>query len=649
MNAAPVLVPKPNIQVADFRKTAATENAPDLTGPQPAKPPVMFPEPALQPVKIQSPGTAEPPQVVYPTHAACRAQLMELSTGTEIGPDGEMHRRNPRQVSMDMFNATLLHLKARGKFFRIPSGPHYLDEAANELIRVPSPEFKRLMLCLDYLAKDGYTTSVSESILDCAALAQPRPYHRVAYMGEDALYIRSGENQMIRVKADAIDEVSIGCDDVILIAPDLAAWPPLKELEPLMDEMRGQVGKACTQLLPELPLSRLLTTRWATDTILSPEQAHQAFITRFLFTYAASRYSLWPITLFVGDQNSGKSTPMELMLVVFRDDPQAETKSLPPREDGLIAALTNSAICCFDNLDGARLDDPQRSTICDSICLLSTGAEVPWRKLRSDMEILNFKIKNHGFFSARTDPFAHRSDVHRRTMMFTMERPDPATTVTKDELRGAIHLARPRILAETLLRCQNLVRAHQQYGDKKYRCVSEMADYEVFTYRCAEYEGTLPATQELWEVSAKQYLEAITEHNFLILAVRIWLGRKGNVGREVSPLTLFGELREIFADTKNFPYRNPGQFGMHIKKNLSALGMLGFDKPATKSNHNYVFKPSPEEQKLCRQQYLDFMATSPAMQRLTHGGSRDAGDRDPMFDANMVDITADDPINRYHN
>ena len=48
-------------------------------------------------------------------------------------------------------------------------------------------------------------------------MAQPRPYHRVAYFGKDAIYIRSGENQMIRVKADAIDEVAIGTDDVILI------------------------------------------------------------------------------------------------------------------------------------------------------------------------------------------------------------------------------------------------------------------------------------------------------------------------------------------------------------------------------------------------------------------------------------------------
>jgi hypothetical protein len=243
------------------------------------------------------------------------------------------------------------------------------------------------------------------------------------------------------------------------------------------------------------------------------------------------------------------------MLVVFKNDAAAKTKSLPGKEDGLIAALTNSAVCCFDNIDGARLEDPQRSTISDTICHLSTGAEVPWRKLFSDMEVLDFKIQNHGFFTARVDPFSSRIDVHRRTITLTMEPPVIPGEVpegkegpTKDHYTAWTHEARPRILAEILLRCQNMVRAHQQYGTKQYRSRTEMADYEIFTYRCAEYEGTLPETQALWEVSRKLYLEAITDHNFLVLALRTWLGKTGvpNPNREARHKLCSESLRACF-------------------------------------------------------------------------------------------------------
>jgi hypothetical protein len=336
------------------------------------------------------------------------------------------------------------------------------------------------------------------------------------------------------------------------------------------------------------------------------------------------------------------------MLVVFKNDAAAKTKSLPGKEDGLIAALTNSAVCCFDNIDGARLEDPQRSTISDTICHLSTGAEVPWRKLFSDMEVLDFKIQNHGFFTARVDPFSSRIDVHRRTITLTMEPPVIPGEVpegkegpTKDHYTAWTHEARPRILAEILLRCQNMVRAHQQYGTKQYRSRTEMADYEIFTYRCAEYEGTLPETQALWEVSRKLYLEAITDHNFLVLALRTWLGKTGvpNPNREVSPQTLFGELESMFSETKSFPYRNPAQFGKHIGTNLPALRVLGFAKVPTRSGHNYVFRPSESELERCQQTYRDFHAVD--MLRVASMLRPQGGDR-------YMDIS-DDRTNRHPN
>jgi hypothetical protein len=195
---------------------------------------------------------------------------MWLSLGKEkVG--GKWENKNPRQVAVDMRLATLQHMVARGEFFRVGSGSYYLDKTASCIMPVSltSPGLRKLLWRLGYVPKTGFTAAILESIVDHAALAPKRPYHRVAYMGKDALYIRASDNTMLRIKADKITEVPLGTDDVILIANDLASWPSLEELKPLIEEMRSRIGKTCTQIRPDLPLSHHLTTRWSTDSPLS--------------------------------------------------------------------------------------------------------------------------------------------------------------------------------------------------------------------------------------------------------------------------------------------------------------------------------------------------------------------------------------------
>jgi hypothetical protein len=271
------------IQVSEFR-TPAPITSP--TGPQPGIP-------ATPPFPVTSPPSTAIAAVPYPTNEDCKAHLMWLSLGKEkVG--GKWENKNPRQVAVDMRLATLQHMVARGEFFRVGSGSYYLDKTASCIMPVSltSPGLRKLLWRLGYVPKTGFTAAILESIVDHAALAPKRPYHRVAYMGKDALYIRASDNTMLRIKADKITEVPLGTDDVILIANDLASWPSLEELKPLIEEMRSRIGKTCTQIRPDLPLSHHLTTRWSTDSPLSPEQAHQLFIARFMFIFAAARYSL---------------------------------------------------------------------------------------------------------------------------------------------------------------------------------------------------------------------------------------------------------------------------------------------------------------------------------------------------------------------
>jgi hypothetical protein len=183
------------------------------------------------------PGTIARPNslaVKYPDDR-CSAALMYCARGVEEGSDGKEHPRNPREVDKEMRTTTMQHLLNRGEFYRVGFGSFYLDRADNRLIPISkdSPELKHLLWCLGYLPKRGHTPAIRESVIDVAARAPMRPYHRIAYFGPDAIYLRASDNQMFRIGADGIKTVPFETDDVILIASDMAPLPRADHRRPV--------------------------------------------------------------------------------------------------------------------------------------------------------------------------------------------------------------------------------------------------------------------------------------------------------------------------------------------------------------------------------------------------------------------------------
>jgi hypothetical protein len=579
-------------------------------------------------------GVEEPDESesAIPTVPETRRSLDEISAGIEW-QGGKPRKRNARLVEQDVWRVTLRHFQKRGEFLRIPQ-PRYLDHIEHRLIdcSADSAGLWRLLRGLGFVPRRGFGPMVVQALADYAMMSPIRQCQHLASMDTDAAYIRAGDSDMFRVTAESIDKVPIGENGVVLAAGDVASWPGLDELQPEFEALRPLIGDTCTGNRPDLPLCRHLTARWSEDGILNPEQASQMFISRLMFMFAASRYSLWPLLLHTGDQNSGKSTPFELFLSLLRNKP-ADGKMLPGTEGDLVASLTNSTIAVYDNVDGAGLEKPNRSFYSDYFCLASTGGDVDLRKLFHTNELVSFPLHCHEFFTVRVNPFG-RSDVMRRTIVLEMAAPVQGTPVEKDHLKRQILSARTAILAEILLRVQNILRAHQAYGDKAYQYQSEMAEYEAFTLRCAEYEGSLPQTRMLWAAYMRQYRQSITASNPLVFAIRLWLG-KGNANRQVSPTTLFAELQTIFEETgQKFIYKSPSGFGKQVASNLRALQTLGLELIPTRGNQEYVFRTPAVQLDLCRRVYNDL--TTAARLRPDRPSARHAG-----FDLEAEDPTPD--------
>ena len=79
----------------------------------------------------------------------------------------------------------------------------------------------------------------------------------------------------------------------------------------------------------------------------------------------------------------------------------------------------------------------------------------------------------------------------------------------------------------------------------------------------------------------------------MVFGLRLWLGIKGNAGRQISPSALFAELQTGYRETyQQFSYKSPSQIGTQVSKNLPSLRAIGFDTVPTRNNQDYIFRPS---------------------------------------------------------
>jgi hypothetical protein len=551
---------------------------------------------------------ATAPEVAAKPSYSKYSALAETLNTIRTGVSAKGKKRPKHLINQDVLDLIAEQFFSRGEMFRAPY-PYYLDRGLNCLMRLDNkdPNLMRILRALRLHDSEDHTKLVLAYLENSGRSSPERELQRFSVMTGQAIYLNIGRNMMLKISVDRMEELPIGTDGIILIAPDLGPWPPMAELLPLMDAMRPAVGNACTRLLPSLPLSRLLTTRWSTESPISPAQAHSLFLGRLMFMAAASLYSLWPLVLITGEQGTGKSTPLELVLTFLRGV-KSLAQTLPAKEDSLVASVTNRSLVVYDNIDGARLSDPIRSTYNDLICHLSTGADVDMRILFTTNDNITFRVRNHAGFTARVNPF-DRSDVMRRCLPLETEAAAAdGSTQSKDALFAAVLAERPAMLAEFALRAQNILKAHAAYGDKAYKCQTEMSDYEVFTYRCAEFEGTLKQNQQMWTACMVKYREAITSSNPMTFAVRLWLGLRGNAGREMSPTGLFAEMRNVHEEVgQKFLYTAPNAFGMALQKQASSLKILGYTSHRTATSRIYKFTPDPAELERCRVQYKELL------------------------------------------
>jgi energy-coupling factor transporter ATP-binding protein EcfA2 len=431
-----------------------------------------------------------------------------------------------------------------------------------------------------------------------------RKVHHISYMSPDAVYLWSAPHRMLKITTSAIEEVGVGTDGVLLQAEHIAPFPSLDELKPRIEALRPRLGDAVTKLNPGTPLSAVYTTRWSSESHLLPEQARQMVFTRFLFVPAASRYTLWPLVLITGPEDSGKSTLLEIGIAFFTGKhEEIVVDTLPSKIDSFYASVTNSSYLHYDNID-----DPKHTVLTSEynnlICQLATGAKLPIRVLHRDNEKRDYPVKVHASFTAGACPF-ERSAVMRRCLHFEVT--NTGKEIDKMKILNTVLDNRADLLAEYLLRTQNMLRAHIANAEKEYELISGMAEYERFTLICADYEGALAEMQAIWQAYASMYRETISNPNQLVYALRLWLGQDlARAGKQYPAETLYFAVQRLYQSLgQKFGYETVGTFGRAIAKQLNSLSVIGIRKKRAKRGILYTFEPSAKELSICCSAYED--------------------------------------------
>lgn len=339
------------------------------------------------PQASKRPHEQEPLPVV--SHAEMADMVMAVLR--PLDEAGKPVRVHPHLLGIQLWTLVLHHFTARGEFFRTGGAPYYLDRVDRALISLEgsSPELGGILRQLGLLNGRQTTKVVVANLIDYAATSPERPLYRLPYMAEDysAVYLNAGGTRMYKVTANAISECTMGEDSVVLLASDIAPWPPDEDLRREIERLRPVLGHACANPVPSAP-SSLLTTRWSCSTALAPGQAQWFYLNHYFFRCVDSGYSLKPILLLFGEQGSGKSTAVEVQLAV-RAGRKVEPQALPEKKD-IVAAASTRSLLAWDNVDG--IDD---SALSDTLCLIATGGDVDMREYYTTAQLRTVPMRNH--------------------------------------------------------------------------------------------------------------------------------------------------------------------------------------------------------------------------------------------------------------
>jgi hypothetical protein len=425
-------------------------------------------------------------------------------------------------------------------------------------------------------------------------------------MKGDAIYVNDGRGGMFKLTPEEMSEVPNGTDGVLMLAPEVKPWPTIVGNEARINAIAKQIGYKGGRIA-DSALCRHFTGKFEEGS-LTTSQYQQLLLLRYLSLFVGNTIALRPILMSMGEQGSGKSTLWEKFMWLLEGE-EYESGALPSNLRSFIAAITNSQVQVFDNIDGMNFSNPksEASSYIDLMCKASTGGQIPIAQLYETNVSRTYSLRCDLFFTARVNPFpSHRSDLARRMLFFPVRKPETDEYVTVEQMKADLHADAEEMKLETLVRLHYILKAIVA-NREAYAPLSEMHSYENWTRRIAVFEGWGEEMVAIWQGCKTTYQERVTEDSPLIDAVRRWIGSdpEKNAGRWTRASEIYKELSEKYYRQVTDAWRSSAVFGKRIKENFSALRLLGIEKKVLDGVTMYRFDCSPTQVEQCTTSYED--------------------------------------------
>ena len=393
------------------------------------------------------------------------------------------------------------------------------------------------------------------------------------------LYVSNHANQVYRLDGEKIELCDNGIDSVFFKSdPVLTPYAFDRQLK-VINYFEGEGPSDISGLaIPKRPtglsmsrffeeaslLNEYLVDRASfikeKDNIVSSAEQKLLLVIFFYSLFFESILQEKPIACFIGKKESGKSfIATSIGKILFGE--RYESCHFPENTDDLKTALGRNYYLVFDNLDQYISDD--KSNI---LCVAATGGTVTKRKLYTDSD--EARYTPHCFLAVTSRaPKFKRDDLVSRLLLFNTQK--IGKPKSRSSLFGTLLATRDAIMTEVLTNLNTVVKILRRYKDFEPRCISRIADWEVFGRKVCGFPARFTFRLVLQMMNEKKDKLAVEDDYLYLILTRI-VYEKGLDLKEYSPSelysTLFDEAKNMKLSLQDFQrkYKNSRSVGQRL-------------------------------------------------------------------------------------
>lgn len=312
-------------------------------------------------------------------------------------------KKKAAEIQEEVFSFILSVLSALGKFY-VDDRQHtyWFSSREKVLYRLDSTEFNRMLTNATGVSDAETLGSALRKLLDAYAAEQGEKaeVQQICYFDREnvTLYLHQYDGRVLRITGSRVEPVDNGTDGALFLAkPEWVPW----DFEDLSDPAKQTEA---ARLFNRFALS----ANFDPSSPLSPHPARLVLLTWRLSGFFRVIMPTRPITLFLGETESGKSMLARLWRRLLYGG-KADLGKQHDDEDDAMTYLTNDPWAVLDNVDESVEWLP------DLLAVVSTGGELPKRKLYTTNELERYAFDTWLTLTARTPRFK-RDDVATRLL-----------------------------------------------------------------------------------------------------------------------------------------------------------------------------------------------------------------------------------------